>query len=258
MAANHEYRFKIDAYTPETMPMVRLAEYMRDLAMLLGEPKAVHFVKVKKGSTILIHKIEREAIPKVEDRVASVKSGEGPPDAQQAERNINRKLRDDNASGVLTRGARATIIRFPGREDMGLSFGTFSEEGSIDGVVIRIGGETDPCPVHLQSLDETQTHLCDVDRSLARGLAAYLFAGEVRVHGVGRWQRDENGAWSLERFRIRSFDPLDNLPLTAVVANLRTIPGSEWPSLDDPWAELDRIRNGSESAENGGSKKRTE
>jgi hypothetical protein len=257
MAADNEYRFKIDAYTPETIPMARLAEYMHDLSVLLGEREAVHFVKLRRGSTVLVHRIEREAVPKVEDRVASVRSGEGPPDALQAERSINRRLRDDNASGVLVRGTRATIIKFPGREEAE-SFGTFAEEGSIDGVVIRIGGEGDPCPVHLQSLDETQTYLCDVDRSIARALAAYLFDTEVRVRGVGRWQRDENGVWSLERFRIRSFDPLDNLPLTAVVANLRAIPGSEWPSLDDPWAELDRIRNGSESAETGRSKKRTE
>jgi hypothetical protein len=258
MAADQQYRFKIDAYTPTTIPMLRLAEYMHDLAVLLGQPEAVHFVSIRKGSTILVHKIEREAIPKVEDRIASVKQGQGPPDAVQAERSINRRLRDDNASGALIRGARATIIKFPGREEAELSFGTFSEEGSIDGVVIRIGGETDPCPVHLQSFDESQTYLCDVDRSLAKALAAYLFDREVRVHGVGRWQRDESGVWSLERFRIRSFAPLDDLPLSAVVANLRTIPGSEWPSLDDPWAELDDIRNGSEQTDSSGSKKRTE
>jgi hypothetical protein len=36
-----EYRFRIDAFTPETMPMARLAEYMSQLAQLLGEPTYV-------------------------------------------------------------------------------------------------------------------------------------------------------------------------------------------------------------------------
>jgi hypothetical protein len=236
--------------------MARLAEYMRDLAALLGKRDAVPFVRLEKGSTVLVHKIDPQAVPKVEERVSSVRRGNGPPEALLAERSINRRLRDDKASGVLVRGTRATIIKFPGREESELSYGVFSEESSIDGIVIRIGGETDPCPVHLQSLDETQTYLCDVDRSMARALAAYLFDREVRVRGVGRWQRDESGVWSLERFRIRSFDPLDDLPLSAVVANLRTIPGSEWPALDNPWLELDRIRNGAQSAENDASKKR--
>ena len=33
----YEHRFVIDAYTPDTLPMVRLAEYMADVAHLLGE-----------------------------------------------------------------------------------------------------------------------------------------------------------------------------------------------------------------------------
>jgi len=46
-----EYRFKIDAYTPDTMPMSRLAEYMRELSEMLGEPSAVHFERLEPGST---------------------------------------------------------------------------------------------------------------------------------------------------------------------------------------------------------------
>ena len=38
--AGAEYRFSIDAYTPATMPMARLAEYMAQLALILGEPGA--------------------------------------------------------------------------------------------------------------------------------------------------------------------------------------------------------------------------
>lgn len=38
-----EYRFQIDAYTPETITMARLAEYMTYLAQVLGETASVHF-----------------------------------------------------------------------------------------------------------------------------------------------------------------------------------------------------------------------
>lgn len=38
------YRFKIDAYSPDTMPMARLAQYMGELAVLLGEREAVHSI----------------------------------------------------------------------------------------------------------------------------------------------------------------------------------------------------------------------
>ena len=37
MAERREYRLKIEAYAPETMPMKRLAEYLADMAVLLGD-----------------------------------------------------------------------------------------------------------------------------------------------------------------------------------------------------------------------------
>jgi len=233
--------------------MARLAEYMAELAIVLGEEEHVHFVRLQKGSTVLVHKIENEALPKVEERLTSVRKGKAPADAAQSIRNINRKLREDNGTGILSRG-RATILKFPDQAERPLNFGTFLEEGSLDGVVIEVGGKSDPVPIHLQLLDQTKIHLCDADRGLAKQLAKYLFDTEIRVHGTGRWIRDEQGVWSLDRFRIKSFEELNDLPLTSVVAGLRTITGSEWPTIEDPWAELNRIRNGPDSGGNGSDK----
>src|ERR1700740_3628056 len=96
-----EYRFKIDAYSPDTMPMARLAEYMAELAVLLGERNAVHFRRLTKGSTAVNLRIDREAAPKVRDRVASVRAGDASGEPLRAFRALNKLLRDDNAIGVL-------------------------------------------------------------------------------------------------------------------------------------------------------------
>jgi len=240
----HEYRFKIDAYTPQTLPMARLAEYMGDLAILLGEPAHVHFARLEPGSVALVHVIEDNAVQNVQTRVARAKRGEGPSDALSAVRNINRKLRDDKGTAVLTQNSGAEIIRFPGLEEPErVSFGAFNQEGSLDGVVIVVGGTSDPVPVHIQFSDSL-VYLCYATRALAKELAKYIFANELRVNGTGRWLRDEAGIWKLERFTIASFEVLNDQPLTSVVASLRAIPGSEWESLPDPWAELETIRNG--------------
>jgi hypothetical protein len=37
----HQYRFKIDVFDVDNIPMARLAEYMAELAKLLGEPERV-------------------------------------------------------------------------------------------------------------------------------------------------------------------------------------------------------------------------
>ena len=57
--------FYIDAYSPETIPMAKLAEYMSDLAALLGRENAVHFAGLEKGSTKLAVRVEFEDVPKV-------------------------------------------------------------------------------------------------------------------------------------------------------------------------------------------------
>jgi hypothetical protein len=245
VANGREFRFEIDAYTPETIPMERLAQYMADLAMLLGEPTSVHFVRLDRGSTVIVHTVEEEAVPKVRLRARSARSGEGPSDAITAYRRLNRRLLDDNGVGVLSDEVGAQIVDFPGRDlAEPVSFGAFNQECSVDGVVIRVGGVRDPVPVTLQATDSTQRH-CLATRDLAKMMAHYLFGPELRVYGIGRWFRDSTGQWNLKRFAARRFDVLGNEPLSAVMARLRDVPGSEWPNSEDPWGELRGQRDGS-------------
>src|SRR5580700_963677 len=113
-----EYRFRIDAYTPDTIPMSRLAEYMAELSRLLGERNAVHFRRLLRGSCVLVQRIDREAVPKVRERVIRVRAGDAPTDATRAYNTINKFLRDDNAIGVLRdKEAHGVVVRFPGREE---------------------------------------------------------------------------------------------------------------------------------------------
>lgn len=240
-----EYRFKIDAYTPETFPMASLAAYMGYLADLLGEKEHVHFVRLEPGSTVLVQRIDRESAPKVRDRIRALSpsEGRGADDALRAFKNINLCLADDNATGQLYGDGGAQIIRFPGREQpQPLTFGAFRQPGRLDGILIRVGGKGESVPVHLE--DEGAVHKCSATREVARRLAPYLFETPLRVHGTGRWERDAEGAWQLNRFDITDFETLDDSPLGVVLARLRQVPGSEWRAVDDPHAELQRLRHG--------------
>jgi len=239
-----EYKFRIDVYTPETFPMARLAEYMADLAKVLGEPASVHFVRLDAGSTILVQKIDEKAEPKVRHRVQTVRSGDGPEEAVKAYDRINRRLLDDNAIGMLSDDRGTNVIDFPGRNlAEPVTFGAFNQTGSLDGQLIRIGGVRDQVPVTLLASDGAHIN-CQAPRELAKTIAQYLLGPELRVHGDGRWHRDKTGTWQLDRFTIGSFDVLGGEPLGAVVARLRDIQGSEWLDVDNPWAELERERNG--------------
>jgi hypothetical protein len=52
------------------------------------------------------------------------------------------------------------------------------------------------------------------------------------------------GAWQLKRFDIADFETLDDSPLGVVLDRLRRMPGSDWRAVDDPYAELQRLRQG--------------
>ena len=102
MVRRYQYVFKIDAaFTPSTIPMARLAEYMSKIAAMLGNQEKVHFVRLESGSTVLVNEVEHEAFPKVRDRVKAIRANEGPDIGQKAFREINTLLARDNASAEL-------------------------------------------------------------------------------------------------------------------------------------------------------------
>ena len=220
--------------------MARLAKYMSDLAAILGQPEKVHFVRLESGTVTLVQRIDEEAEPEARARARASKTGEGPSEAVKAYRSLNRRLLDDNATGMLNDDADTGILEFPGRkqaESLTLTFGPFNQEGSLDGVVIRVGGVRDQVPVALESANQHLTH-CLASRAVAKELARHLFDPEIRVYGKGRWSRDKEGTWTLDRFVIDYFEVPGGEPLSAVLARLRDVPGSEWPKSPDPWGEL--------------------
>ena len=238
-----EYEFAIDAFTPDTMPMMRLAEYMADLSKLLGNLESVHFVRLKKGSTVLVQKIEKEAVPKVEKRLWAVKNREGPPDALRAFQAIDKRLADDNASGKLSEPT-GKIVNFPGAtRGKQETYGPFSQLGQVDGVLIVVGGELDPVPVHLQEGDEI--HICRASRVVAKQLAPHLFGAMLRASGMGRWLRDDDEKWTMTSFKISDFGVLDEAALADKVSTLRAIK-SPLQDIDDPVSDLKKMRHGND------------
>jgi hypothetical protein len=243
-AKSREYRFKIDAFSPETIPMERLAQYLSDLARMMGESANVHLARIDKGSTIPVIRVDWEAEPKVRERLREVSFNEGPAEARRAYKEINKRLVEDNANGVLLDPARSKVIQFPGRDGANqVEFGPITQSGSFQGILIKLGGENDPVPVHLENGDEK--HIAWAPRRIAKQLAEHLFTSVVRVEGKGKWTRNRMGEWDLVRFTISSFEVLQSGSLKSQIEGLRKI-GGAWKQHDDPIAELHLIRAGEE------------
>lgn len=217
-----EYTFKIDIFTPDTLPMARLAEYLTALAALVGHQDSTHFVAIEEGSAKLVHKVDASDAPKVERRLADVSRGVGARDALRAFHKLDELLSNDNAVGELLQGD-AIVIPFPGRtKPKPLTFPAFRQAGSIDGEVVRVGGQDASAHVILKD-GNTVFSGCTLSRDLARDLAKYLYHGKVRLFGDGRWERHPDGSWKLLDFRVDRFEALDDAPLSEVFRDLRGI-----------------------------------
>ena len=240
-----EYRFKIGAYTPTKIPMERLAQYMEQLAEMLGETGQVHFGGLARGSTVILAKIEHEAEPKVHARVAQVKSGEGPTEARRAYTALNRLLREDNANGLLR--SSAIILPFPGRDESQEQFAAVRQQGFVDGKIISVTGQDKTAHIMLLIEDQPVAGF-QTTRTIAKQLAK-KWDEQVRLLGRGRWRRDAEGNWSLIDFKIEGFEPLEEAPLSTALERLRAIP-TEWD--DNAYNELDMSRHGPRGKANGG------
>jgi len=242
MIMDKKHRFKIDVYTPDTLTMARLAEYMLQFAKLLGEPERVHFVDVESGSAVLLARIEEVAALKVQRRLVDAAHGRGDPSALKALQELDDMLANDNAVGQLLDEAGAEIISFRGRNrPKPLEYGPFREDGVIEGIVIKVGGKGAAVPIWLQDRATVYKN-CTAKRPLARKLAKHYDGSLLRVSGSGSWMRLATGAWLMRSFEIKDFEPLDDAPLSEVIGRLQRVEGADWG--DDPLGDLARLRTG--------------
>lgn len=242
MDTRERLNFKIDSFTPETLPMARLAQYLAHLSVLYGNDDSVHFEKLRKGSAVVQISVETPAFPKVLERLQSVRIGDPDPEVQKAFRSIDRLLRDDNAVGTITRGGKAKLLEFPGRKLPIVDPITIYQPTTIDGVVIRIGGRDDTIPVAIQD-QEGAVYTCEIrGRAQAKELSRYFLAETLRVSGNGKWSRASSGAWALESLLIQSFEILENAGLDDVVTALRNVKNNGWADVEDPLGAWKKLR----------------
>lgn len=241
-----EYRFKIGAYSPTRMPLGLLSEYLKDIAILFGEEKSVHLIRIENGSTCPVILAEKESIPKINERLHLVKQKEGPDEAQRAWERIDNRLRSDNAKGnFIIAPDKSKILEFPGASRAKvIEYGPFTQFGNLDGTPIEVGGKNDPVSIHLQGR-QGEIYFCKASRAIAKEIALHLFSSIIRVEGNGRWKRYASGNWEMINFTIKDFKLLKEVSLVDELTDWQKI-DAEWKKLEDPLRDLDIIRHENE------------
>lgn len=241
---------KIDGHdvTPMTLPMSRLADYLREFSKLLGHREHVHLKEIADGSAAPVAWVEEEKEARVRERVRLAAIGRGPEDANRAYVQLNDEFARDDWSGKLSEkidNYEAKLIEFPGRrKEIHPVYGPIKETASVQGELKRVGGEEPTIPVWVTDADG-ELLCCETSKPMAKDLAHLLFQ-EVRLNGIATYVRDENAKWQMLNFLIQSYEPLSSESIVSVISDLRNIPGNEWSTMADPLAELRRLRHGEE------------
>jgi hypothetical protein len=244
--ADNEYTFRIDVFTPETIPMARLAQYMAALAELVGYKESTHFVRVQAGSACLVSRVDIQDAPKVDSRLTAVNSVAPPQGAAKAFKTLDDMLAEDNAVGELAGPAGAVIIPFPGRtRPKALAFPAFRQESSIEGQIVSIGGRDKTAHIILQDGTISYSNI-ELQRVVARDMAKYLYGPKVRLFGNGRWERHPDGAWKLLNFTVDRHEVLDDAPLSDVLSIIRGLPGNDLLTNREMHADMMALRLGEE------------
>lgn len=235
MRNSPEFRWILKGFTPEKMPMARLADYIQQLAKMLGQEDGVHFDRVERGSVAVVAAIDRRSSGKVSARVNGIRSGTAPADAMKAYGVINAMLAQDKTTALL-RDRSAVIIRFPGKIAERKALVEVPDSGSVVGYLYLLSdaGREFHARIRLESGGTLQ---CTVGSDIARKLREHLFE-TVKVYGRGVWARSEGGAWTVVSLEINEVIRAESARLRTVVDQLRKL-DIEWP--EDPLGYLEGI-----------------
>jgi len=246
--AGRTFTFKINEATPDQIPAVQLANFIKDLVALFGEESGVHLVGIAPNSTSAALLVDEEAVPALIQRVEVLGSPDAPSDVLEPFSEIDSRLRRLGYSADFLDENKNKVIEFPGiKAEKLVIYPPLIQAATVEGIPIRVGGKDlnqKMVPVHLQ--DGQQQHYCIASRDNAAEIAEGLFKKFIRAIGEARWKRTIDGEWVRYRFTINSFDPLDDVSLPAVVDRLRDVTGSGWSKVENADAELRSLRDGGE------------
>lgn len=240
MAALEEYRFEIPAFTPETMPLDRLLEYLAQVAILLGDPQELHLIRIESASTQPVLAMPHAVGLKARARAEEVQAGGGSERRRNAFMRIQQMVGDDGCGPALFKAPEgAVILKFDPRANPVATAHSIRQPTTVQGTLISVGGKQEKSNLLIQDEAGETISGCSANRALAKQLAQYLYE-PIRLSGDGTWERSAKGVWRLERMTVQAYLPLDDRPLGEVINELQSIP-IDWPS--DTLQRLKELRS---------------
>lgn len=241
MADFEELSFVIPGYTPETIPLVRLIEYLEQMSIILGDPENLHLMKIEPGSVEPILHAPKAVAYEAMDRASRVQRGDGTKKQLDAFNRVRRMLRRDSRDAgkpAILKSSKKVLLEIPAApDDLGVLTGV-RQASSVDGQLIRIGGAGEDASLQVQDMQGRIMSGFTAKRPIAKELAQLLWE-PVRLHGLGIWERTSEGEWRLDRMQIQTYERLDDDDLSVVIEKMRSLE-VRWPDDADDRLRADR------------------
>jgi len=229
-----DIEFVIPAYTPETMPLDRLLQYLKEVGDVVGLAHDMHLVRIETSSTRPVFRMPVSVARQARETGASVQRGDGTTRQRAAYQRIRQMVeRDSGAKPASLSDKRGVILDFPPLKQEGEISG-LRQVTSVDGILLRAGGASEFGSLLLQGLKGEQLAGFTASRTLTKEMARHLYE-PVRVHGVGIWDRTLEGQWTLGKMAVQSYELLGGETLEQVVRELQAV-ALTWP--DDAAEQL--------------------
>ena len=238
------FSLRIKGFTPQSLPLGRLGEYVCALAELIGDDVKTSFERVTKGSAQLKVIIDDSDDITAVTRIRLAPSAEEGSPVRRGYEKIQSLLAADKTSAEFKPSKGAAILKFPGAPKGEIRLAVVKEFGELNGRIIKVGGRDETIPIALRTADG-EVISCTSNIDMARRLKPYLLEPiDVILEGIGRWKRSDSGAWTAIEFKITDFSVMDFNGFDAALEAARS-EGSGWDSVQDVNEELSRIRYGS-------------
>ena len=232
-----EIEFVIPAYTPETMPLDRLLEYLTQIVALVGEPHDMHLIRIDESSTKPVLRMPIPAANRARELTAAVRAGRGSKRQRVAFDTIRRMVRLDGGKPATLKDRTGILIDFE-PENMVPPL-SLRQPTTFDGLLLRIGGAGDFSAVLMQDLFGETTAGFTAPKPLAKEMAKLLFE-PLRLAGTGNWERSQDGEWTLIKMFVQSFEAINDRALEDLLADLQKTQVL-WPENADDLLSSERL-----------------
>lgn len=241
MADFERFEFVVPGYTPDTMPLDRLIEYLTQLTVILGNPSDLHLVGIEKSSTKPVFLLPHHAAVKARHRARETWEGGGSIRQRSAYNRIRRMVADDGGKPAILTSQHTTILEFQS-VDLGADqeISSMRQASSVAGELIRVGGDSEFDQILLKEFSGDVVSGCFATKEVAKQLAKRLHE-HVRLHGIASWSRDRRGKWHIARMKVLTFETLEDDSLSEAITEAQAAV-TEWP--EDLVEKLLEMRRG--------------